>query len=183
MSSSTVPPRPPSISPHVVVHTSPEVTALLKSHSLPPLHVILQSFSPVPQVTTRSVNLTPIPHNAFLLRFSDLTETEAICAEDEESRAGRILDWISSRVAARAGEWVAHAQSEQGRHAKETKWWSELRQCIEGDVTPTRNEGWNHPAACKLALVHLTVIRRLGLAGSAQCLWQNPLMSCNSDLH
>ena len=28
-----------------------------------------------------------------------------------------------------------------------TPWWNQVRRCIEGDYTPVRTEGWNHPTA------------------------------------
>lgn len=28
-----------------------------------------------------------------------------------------------------------------------TPWWEDLRRCVEGEWTPSRWEGWNHPVA------------------------------------
>jgi len=33
---------------------------------------------------------------------------------------------------------------------KRTLWWEEVRKCVEGDWTPSRSEGWNHPVASML---------------------------------
>jgi trafficking protein particle complex subunit 8 len=31
-----------------------------------------------------------------------------------------------------------------------TPWWEDLRRCVEGEWTPSRWEGWNHPVAGEL---------------------------------
>ena len=95
-------------------------------------------------VTTRTPS--PIQHTQFALRFSDLAEIEEACREDEEERANRTIDWISSRVSERAAKWVEimdRAKSE----GVTTPWWEELKKCTEGNVVPSRTEGWNHPVA------------------------------------
>ena len=95
-------------------------------------------------VTTRT--LTQIQHPQFALRFSDLAEIEAACREDEEERANRTIDWISSRVSEKAAKWVEimdRARSE----GVTTPWWEELKKCSEGNVVPSKTEGWNHPVA------------------------------------
>jgi hypothetical protein len=164
---------PPSLSPHICIISSPDLVDLLSSLSLPPLPQILQSFSPLPQgktypirgtklqvltcnflVTTRTTSLTPVPLASFALRFSDLAEIEEGCREDEEQRAGRMIDWISARISSRCVKWledwerveVAAAENDRANNLK-TPWWIEVRQCVEGDHIPSKYEGWNHPVA------------------------------------
>ncbi|KAI0321379.1 ER-golgi trafficking TRAPP I complex 85 kDa subunit-domain-containing protein [Amylostereum chailletii] len=150
---------PPSLSPHICILPSQDLRDLLDSASLPPLPQILQSFSPLPQVTTRTTNLTPVSHPAFALRFSDLGEIEHNCREDEEQRAGRSIDWISARISHRSSKWLedweragAAASEREGNATLKTPWWEELRHCVEGDHVPDRTEGWNHPVAIILAV-------------------------------
>ena len=53
---------------------------------------------------------------------------------------------MSSRVSEKAAKWVEimdRAKSE----GVTTPWWEELKKCSEGNVVPTRTEGWNHPVA------------------------------------
>jgi len=112
-------------------------------------------------VTTRTTALTPVSHAFFPLRFSDLSEIEAACKEDEDERAGRTIDWIGQRIAKRAATWVERAEREdvEAKNAK-TPWWAELQRCTEGDRTPSRTEGWNHPVAGLWALysyAHTTI--------------------------
>ncbi|KDQ08436.1 hypothetical protein BOTBODRAFT_148671 [Botryobasidium botryosum FD-172 SS1] len=141
---------PSSISPHILVLATPDLDKLLASHALPPLHHILQSFSPLQGVTTRTIALSSVTHSSFALRFSNLPDIEAACREDEETRAGRMVDWISARIGKRAAAWVQEAESNDEKD-RETKWWEELRRCIDDDRTPSRAEGWNHPVALILA--------------------------------
>lgn len=140
---------PTSLSPHISILSSPDLVDLLQSSGLPPLHHVLQSFSPLPQVTTRTTSLTSVPHAAFALRFSDLLEIESQSNEDEERRAARTLDWIGERLANRAGKWV---EDVEGKAPARTPWWDEVRRCAEGDHIPNRNEGWNHPVAGRSAV-------------------------------
>lgn len=162
------PPLPYSLSPHICVLPSPDLEQLLTQSSLPPIHHLLQSFSPLPQskyhhslflqrqiltisqiVTTRTTTLTTVPHANFTLRFSDLREVESACKEDEEQRAGRSIDWISSRLGKNSSRWVSHVENLERDSQTETRepWWDELRRCVEGDHVPSRAEGWNHPVA------------------------------------
>ncbi|KAH9982364.1 ER-golgi trafficking TRAPP I complex 85 kDa subunit-domain-containing protein [Lactifluus volemus] len=153
------PALPPSLSPHICIVSSPDLADLLSASSLPPLPQILQSFSPLPQVTTRTTSLTPVPLASFALRFSDLVEIEEACREDEEQRAGRTIDWISARISRRCAKWMedwerieaATAEKDKGNGLR-TPWWNELRHCVEGDHVPSKYEGWNHPAAIMLAV-------------------------------
>ena len=95
-------------------------------------------------VTTRTATAIQLPQ--FALRFSDLTEIEEACQEDEEERANRTIDWMSSRLSEKAAKWVEimdRARSE----GVTTPWWEELKKCAEGNVVPSRTEGWNHPVA------------------------------------
>ncbi|KAI0307705.1 ER-golgi trafficking TRAPP I complex 85 kDa subunit-domain-containing protein [Multifurca ochricompacta] len=153
------PTLPSSLSPHICIISSPDLADLLSSFSLPSLHQILQSFSPLPQVTTRTTSLTPVPLTSFALRFSDLAEIEEGCREDEEQRAGRTIDWISARIASRCAKWMedwerietAALDNDKPNNLR-TPWWNEVRQCVEGDHIPSKFEGWNHPVAILLAV-------------------------------
>ncbi|KAI0271395.1 ER-golgi trafficking TRAPP I complex 85 kDa subunit-domain-containing protein [Gloeopeniophorella convolvens] len=155
----TSPVLPPSLGPHICILSSPDLTDLLSSLSLPPLPQILQSFSPLPQVTTRTTSLTPVPLTSFALRFSSLEEIEQGCREDEEQRAGRTIDWISARISTRCSKWVedwehggaAAAENDRANNPR-TPWWNEVRHCVEGDHIPSKSEGWNHPVAVVLAV-------------------------------
>ena len=87
-----------------------------------------------------------------MLRFSDLSDIEAASKEDEEQRAARFLDWLGSRIAQKCARWVdeLERQEKEGKSAPldtPTPWWDELRRCAEGEHTPVRSEGWNHPVA------------------------------------
>ncbi|KAL1737123.1 ER-golgi trafficking TRAPP I complex 85 kDa subunit-domain-containing protein [Schizophyllum commune] len=139
-----------SLSPHICVLPSQDLEELLEASGLPDLPSILQSFSPLPQVTTRTSTLTSVPHASFALRFSDLREIEEACKEDEERRAMRTLDWIGGRINAKCKAWVDEA-TKSAPGAKEP-WWDELRRCAEGDNVPDKNECWNHPSAIMLAV-------------------------------
>ncbi|KAI9460993.1 ER-golgi trafficking TRAPP I complex 85 kDa subunit-domain-containing protein [Lactarius psammicola] len=152
-------PLPPSLGPHICIISSPDLADLLSSLSLPPLPQILQSFSPLPQVTTRTTSLTPVPLTAFALRFSDLAEIEEGSREDEEERAGRTIDWISARISSRCAKWIedwermqAAATENDKAYKSRTPWWNEVRQCVEGDHIPSKFEGWNHPVAIVFAV-------------------------------
>ncbi|EIN14080.1 hypothetical protein PUNSTDRAFT_59603 [Punctularia strigosozonata HHB-11173 SS5] len=152
---------PTSLSPHICVLTSPDLEDVLATASVPSLPQILQSFSPLPQVTTRTTALASVSHASFALRFSDLQEIEAACREPEENRAMRMLDWISARISSRCAQWVEDMEKaetaekeryeEDGRDIVRTPWWDELRRCAEGDCVPGKGEGWNHPVAVILA--------------------------------
>jgi hypothetical protein len=151
---------PSSLSPHICILPSPDLVDLLKTSGLPPLHHVLQSFSPLPQITTRTTSLTSVPHTAFALRFSDLTEIEQDSFEDEERRAARTLDWIGERISHRCAKWVEDveklaASSGGDNDAQElarTPWWDEVKRCAEGDHIPSRTEGWNHPVSVIFAV-------------------------------
>ncbi|KAG6911541.1 hypothetical protein DXG01_011843 [Tephrocybe rancida] len=110
-----------------------------------------KSFSPLPQVTTRTTSLVSVPHTSFALRFSDLAEIETACAEDEEQRAVRTIDWIGARINKRCGKWTEDLTKSSDKDNHRTPWWDELRRCTEGDHVPSKTEGWNHPVA-QLAL-------------------------------
>ena len=56
-------------------------------------------------VITRTTALTTVQHAKFTLRFSNLLEIETASKEDEEQRAGRFIDWISSRISKRGARW------------------------------------------------------------------------------
>ncbi|EGO05173.1 hypothetical protein SERLA73DRAFT_68802 [Serpula lacrymans var. lacrymans S7.3] len=146
------PALPSSLSPHICILPSPDLEELLESSSLPPLPQILQSFSPLPQVTTRTTSLTSIPHTSFALRFSDLSDIEAACREDEEQRAERTLDWIGERINKSCAKWVEDIEKTPDKDAIRTPWWDELRRCTEGELVPSRTEGWNHPVSIILAV-------------------------------
>lgn len=154
---------PSSLSPHICILSSPDLAELLVSSALPPLPHILQSFSPLPQgthfelflnypnevhlVTTRTTSLASVPHASFALRFSELTEIETACKEDEEQRAVRTIDWIGARINKRCHRWVEEIEKQGDTGAMRTPWWDELRRCAEGDHVPSKNECWNHPVA------------------------------------
>lgn len=151
---------PSSLSPHVCILQSPDLSDLLEESQLPPLQHILQSFSPLPQVTTRTSTLTSVQHSSFALRFSNLHEVEEACLEPDEQRAVRSLDWITSRINKRCEKWV-HDMEEWGERELlkvpeedrlRTPWWDELRRCAEGDIVPSKFEGWNHPVSVILAV-------------------------------
>ncbi|KAJ7492750.1 ER-golgi trafficking TRAPP I complex 85 kDa subunit-domain-containing protein [Mycena latifolia] len=151
------PALPSSLSPHICIVSSPDLTELLKSSLLPPLPHILQSFSPLPQVTTRTTSLTSVPHASFGLRFSSLSEIESACREDEEQRAERTIDWIGARINKRSSKWLEDMEKLGEKDSTRTPWWDELKRCAEGDHVPSKTEGWNHPVATITAL-HSRVI-------------------------
>jgi hypothetical protein len=95
------------------------------------------------QVSTRTTGLSPVQHANFNLRFSALSDVEAACREDEERRAGRTIDWIGSRIGQQAASWLEDPASRD-----QEKWWDDIKSCVQGDRTPVRSEGWNHPMAC-----------------------------------
>ncbi|KAF8898889.1 ER-golgi trafficking TRAPP I complex 85 kDa subunit-domain-containing protein [Infundibulicybe gibba] len=138
--------------PHICILPSPDLADLLNASLLPPLPQILQSFSPLPQVTTRTISLASVPHVSFALRFSDLAEIEAACREDDEQRAVRTIDWIGARIGKRCAKWVDDAQKAGDNDMARTPWWDELKRCAEGDHVPAKDEGWNHPVALILAV-------------------------------
>ncbi|KAF7339581.1 hypothetical protein MSAN_02172600 [Mycena sanguinolenta] len=137
------PALPSSLSPHICILSSPDLTQLLKSSLLPPLPHILQSFSPLPQVTTRTTTLTSVPHTSFGLRFSSLPEIESACKEDEHQRAERTIDWIGARIGNRCAKWLQDMEKLGDKDPMRTP---------EGDHVPSKVEGWNHPVALILAV-------------------------------
>ncbi|KAF8846247.1 hypothetical protein BDN67DRAFT_986591 [Paxillus ammoniavirescens] len=143
---------PSSLSPHICILPSPDLTQLLEASSLPPLHDILQSFSPLPQVTTRTTALTTVPHSSFALRFSNLADIEDACHEEEDQRATRIIDWIGERINKRCAKWAEELEKHPDRDSTRTPWSEELRCCAEGDHIPSKTEGWNHPVSIILAV-------------------------------
>jgi len=142
---------PASLSPHICISQSKDLDDLLESSSLPPLYQILQSFSPLPNVTTRTTGLVNVPHASFALRFSPLHEIEEACREDENQRAARTMDWISERISHRSAKWVEDMEAKPDRDSLRTPWWNEVKRCVEGDHVPSRTEGWNHPVSIILA--------------------------------
>ncbi|KAJ6519689.1 ER-golgi trafficking TRAPP I complex 85 kDa subunit-domain-containing protein [Mycena sanguinolenta] len=146
------PALPSSLSPHICILSSPDLVQLLKSSLLPPLPHILQSFSPLPQVTTRTTSLTSVPHTSFSLRFSNLAEIESACKEDEHQRAERTIDWIGARIGNRCAKWLQDMEKLGEKEPLRTPWWDELKRCAEGDHVPSKVEGWNHPVALILAV-------------------------------
>ncbi|KAF8213184.1 ER-golgi trafficking TRAPP I complex 85 kDa subunit-domain-containing protein [Mycena galopus ATCC 62051] len=146
------PALPASLSPHICILSSPDLSQLLKSSLLPPLPHILQSFSPLPQVTTRTTALTSVPHASFGLRFSSLAEIESACQEDEHQRAERTIDWIGARIGNRCARWLQDMEKLGEKDPIRTPWWDELKRCAEGDHVPSKIEGWNHPVALILAV-------------------------------
>ncbi|CAE6378800.1 unnamed protein product [Rhizoctonia solani] len=142
---------PFSLSPHVVVLASPDLVELLREKKLPQLPDLLRSFTPLESISARTTALAATTHDRYFLRFSDLTEVESACKEDEEARASRTLDWMSSRVSHRAAAWVQEVEERPLNLGKEMKWWEDIRLCTEGDITPNRTEGWNHPVALIVA--------------------------------
>ncbi|TCD62768.1 hypothetical protein EIP91_006412 [Steccherinum ochraceum] len=147
-----------SSSPHVLILHSPDLQDVLDSHNLPPLPQILQSFSPLQQITTRTTSLASIPLSTFALRFSDLVDIESAIHEDEEQRAERTMDWIGNRVQPRCAAWVetveAASDAGDGPWKDRTPWWEEVKRCVESDHVPNRSEGWNHPVAMSTAAVN-----------------------------
>ena len=95
-------------------------------------------------VTTRTQ--IQIQYPQFALRFSDLAEIEEACREDEEERANRTIDWISSHVSEKAMKWV-EIMDRAKLEGVTTLQWEELKNCSEGNVVSSRTEGWNHPVA------------------------------------
>ncbi|EIW64369.1 uncharacterized protein TRAVEDRAFT_158546 [Trametes versicolor FP-101664 SS1] len=151
------PTLPSSLSPHVCILASPDVQDVLERASLPPLPDILQCFSPLPQITTRTTSLTSVPHASFALRFSDVVEIEDAVHEDEEQRAGRMMDWMGSRISQRCQKWVDMLESPTGQDGGKmwrdrTPWWEEVKRCVEGDHVPSSAEGWNHPVSLILTV-------------------------------
>jgi hypothetical protein len=57
---------------------------------------------------------------------------------------------MGSRISRRAATWVKDVEERPLNLGKEMKWWEDIRLCIEGDIAPSRTEGWNHPVACTL---------------------------------
>ena len=109
-------------------------------------------------VTTRTTTLTSVQHAKFTLRFSDLSETEGACKEDEEQRAGRTVDWISARVARKSARWVdevERVENELGKSSADvpTPWWDEVKRCAEGNHIPMKSESWNHPTSSSSILL------------------------------
>ncbi|TBU62053.1 ER-golgi trafficking TRAPP I complex 85 kDa subunit-domain-containing protein [Dichomitus squalens] len=150
------PTLPSSLSPHVCILASPDVQQVLDGAGLPPLPEVLQCFSPLPQITTRTTSLTSVPHPSFALRFSDVVEIENAVHEDEEQRAGRTMDWIGSRIAQRCERWLDMLETESREGGKmwrtRTPWWDEVKRCVDGDHVPSSAEGWNHPVSLVLAV-------------------------------
>ena len=160
-----------SLSPHIYIVPSPDVAVALESGALPPHSESSDLSRPSAQVrkytnvsnsqtddcklgartfripravTTRTQ--IKIQHPQFTLRFPDPVEIEEACQEDEEERTNRAIDRISSRVSEKAAKWVEimdRAKSE----GVTTPWWEELNKCSEGNVAPSRTEGWNHLVA------------------------------------
>ncbi|KAI0800868.1 ER-golgi trafficking TRAPP I complex 85 kDa subunit-domain-containing protein [Fomes fomentarius] len=150
------PTLPHSLSPHVCILASPDVQEVLDGAGLPPLPEILQCFSPLPQVMTRTTSLTSVPHASFALRFSDVAEIENAVHEDEEQRAGRTMDWIGSRISQRCERWMDMLETDTKEGGKmwrtRTPWWEEVKRCVDGDHVPSSVEGWNHPVSLILAV-------------------------------
>ncbi|KAI8981263.1 ER-golgi trafficking TRAPP I complex 85 kDa subunit-domain-containing protein [Trametes punicea] len=151
------PTLPTSLSPHICILASPDVQQVLDGAGLPPLPEILQCFSPLPQITTRTTSLTSVPHPTFALRFSDVLEIENAVHEDEEQRAGRMMDWMGSRISQRCEKWVELLESTAldggGKMWRDrTPWWEEVKRCVEGDQVPSSTEGWNHPVSLIVAV-------------------------------
>ncbi|KLO17070.1 hypothetical protein SCHPADRAFT_959188 [Schizopora paradoxa] len=145
------PPLPFSLSPHCCIFPSKDLVDLLSSASLPPIQNVLQSFSPLPQISTRTTSLTSVQHANFVVRFSELGDVEAACREDEEQRAARTIDWISSRISKRCAKWVEdiekYEETSTSEDLVEGPWWEEVRRCSEGDHTPSKYDTWNHPVS------------------------------------
>jgi hypothetical protein len=99
-------------------------------------------------VSTRTTALATVTHDRYFMRFSNLQDVEAASKEDEEVRAGRTFDWMGSRISRKAATWVAEVEEKPLNLAKEMKWWQDIRLCAEGDIAPSRTEGWNYPVAC-----------------------------------
>lgn len=109
-------------------------------------------------------------HAKFTLRFSNLSEIETACKEDEEQRSGRFIDWISSRISRKCARWVEEIERRESEGEELDRsiledtpepWWEELKRCAEGDHVPSRAEGWNHPTSSEhadLLLNHRTLI-------------------------
>ncbi|KAH7885908.1 ER-golgi trafficking TRAPP I complex 85 kDa subunit-domain-containing protein, partial [Phlebopus sp. FC_14] len=143
---------PSSTSPHICLLPSQDLVQLLQDAHLPQLHHILQSFSPLPQVTTRTVTLATVSHSSFALRFSNLPDIEAACHEDEEQRATRFIDWIGERTNRQCAKWLEGLENNPHPDPTSTPWWDALRRCVEGDDVPSRTEAWNHPVSIILAV-------------------------------
>ncbi|TFK77235.1 hypothetical protein BDN72DRAFT_755266 [Pluteus cervinus] len=143
---------PISLSPHICILESQDLVDLFNSASLPPLSQVLQAFSPLSQVTTRTTSLASVTHPSFSLRFSELPDIEDACREDDEQRAVRTLEWIGSRIQRRCAKWAEDMEKIAEREIPRTPWWDELKRCAEGEHTPSKVEGWNHPVAIILAV-------------------------------
>ena len=55
---------------------------------------------------------------------------------------------MSSRISEKAAKWV-DTMDQTRSEGVITPWWEELKKCAEGNVVPSRTEGWNHPIASK----------------------------------
>ena len=64
---------------------------------------------------------------------------------------------MSSRISEKAAKWVEIMDRSRSEGVT-TPWWEELKKCVEGNVIPSRTEGWNHPVASesRSRLLHLT---------------------------
>lgn len=98
-------------------------------------------------VTTRTTSLTTVSHPSFTLRFSDLSDTERACLEDDAKRAARTIDWIGDRITKQCPVWLKELEDNPDRYATRTPWWDELARCAEGDLLPAKHDGWNHPVS------------------------------------
>ncbi|KAI0686194.1 ER-golgi trafficking TRAPP I complex 85 kDa subunit-domain-containing protein [Earliella scabrosa] len=172
------PTLPHSLSPHICILASPDVQDVFDGAGVPPLPEILQCFSPLPQITTRTTSLTSVPHPAFALRFSDVLEIENAVHEDEEQRASRTMDWIGSRISQRCERWVEMLETELKEGGKmwrsRTPWWEEVKECVDGDHVPSSVEGWNHPVSLILAVSTTAVNPLQALQDLASCAFDFP---------
>ena len=53
---------------------------------------------------------------------------------------------MSSRVSEKVVKWVETMDRARSEGVT-TPWWEELKKYTEGNVVPSRTEGWNHPVA------------------------------------
>lgn len=67
---------------------------------------------------------------------------------------------MNSRISEKAVKWVEIMDRNKSEGVT-TPWWEELKKCAEGNVVPSRAEGWNHPVASEQKLRLLNLIHRL----------------------
>jgi hypothetical protein len=152
---------PRLLSPLICMCASDEVTKSLISEDLLPLHDLFQHCVPLSHgfilmlasrnlswmillVSTRTSSSATVIQSEFHLRFTEFSRIVDSCKEDEDARATRFIEWLSSRIASQGPEWV---ESVYASDVASPPWWSDMRRCLEVDCVPVRREGWNYPIA------------------------------------